>query len=199
MHPSDEALVSACRRGDEAAWEILINRYQRLVYTVPRRAGLDDDLCAEVVQGVFTKLVEKLDELEQPSRVSAWLVTAARRESWRASQRARAFGISLDNMAQPIDMPDGQLLPDEMLVRLEEQHLVRSAVDSLDPRCRTLLIMLFYQLDPPSYAEIAARLGISEGSIGPTRGRCLEKMLRLLSKLGVVSSSALAPVGVQVE
>ena len=199
MHPSDESLVSACRRGDEAAWEMLINRYQRLVYTVPHRAGLDDELCAEVVQGVFTKLVEKLDELEQPSRVSAWLVTAARRESWRASRRARSFGVSLDSMARPNDAPDRQPLPDEMLVRLEEQHLVRSAVDSLDPRCRTLLILLFYQSDSPSYAEIAARLGISEGSIGPTRGRCLEKLLRLLRRLGVVSSSVLAPVGLQVD
>jgi RNA polymerase sigma factor (sigma-70 family) len=199
MQPSDEALVSACCRGDQAAWEILIGRYQRLVYTVPHRAGLDEELCADVVQSVFTKLVEKLDELDQPWRVSAWLVTTARRETWRASQRARSFGVSLDSMDGRVDLADSQLLPDEELVRLEEQHLVRVAVDSLDQRCRTLLLLLFYQPDPPSYGEVAATLGMSEGSIGPTRSRCLEKLLRLLSKLGVVSGSLLTLVGLQVE
>jgi RNA polymerase sigma factor (sigma-70 family) len=199
MQPSDEALVSACRRGDEAAWEMLINRYQRLVYTVPYRAGLDEELCADVIQSVFTKLVEKLDELDQPSRVSAWLVTAARRETWRASQRARSHGVSLDGAGQPIDVPDDRLLPDEVLVRLEEQHLVRSAVDSLDQRCRTLLLLLFYQPDPPSYVEIAATMGMNEGSIGPTRGRCLEKLLRLLGKLGIVSGYILASIGLEIE
>jgi RNA polymerase sigma factor (sigma-70 family) len=178
---------------------MLIGRYQRLVYTVPRRAGLDEELCADVVQGVFTKLVEKLDELDQPSRVSAWLVTAARRETWRASQRARSFGVSLEGIEQRIDMPDGQPLPDEVLVRLEQQHLVRLAVDELDQRCRSLLLLLFYRPEPPSYAEVAATLGMSEGSIGPTRGRCLEKLLRLLSQLGVVSGCLLALAGLQIE
>jgi DNA-directed RNA polymerase specialized sigma24 family protein len=45
--------------------------------------------------------------------------------------------------------------------------------------------MLFYRAEPPSYAEIAAVLGIPEGSIGPTRARCLGKLLRILKKLDV--------------
>jgi DNA-directed RNA polymerase specialized sigma24 family protein len=102
-------------------------------------------------------------------------------------------------MDQPIDVVDDQPLPDEQMLRLEEQHLVRAAVDLIDQRCRALLLLLFYQPDPPSYADVAATLGISEGSIGPTRGRCLEKLLRLLGKLGVVSSVLLAPVGLEAE
>jgi hypothetical protein len=58
MEPSDEALILACRRGDAAAWETLIARYQRLVYSIPRRAGLDADLSAEVFQQVFTVLLQ---------------------------------------------------------------------------------------------------------------------------------------------
>jgi RNA polymerase sigma factor (sigma-70 family) len=189
MQPSDEALVSACRRGDEAAWETLIRRYQRLVYTVPRRAGLDEHLSADVFQAVFVKLVEKLDLLDQPARVSAWLVTTARRETWRVSRQARLHVAQLDEDDERLDMPDDRPIPEEMMVHLEEQHLVRQAVDSLDERCRTLLTLLFYQHDPPSYAEIAARLGTNEGSIGPTRARCLQKLLRLLTKMGVVSET----------
>jgi DNA-directed RNA polymerase specialized sigma24 family protein len=53
----------------------------------------------------------------------------------------------------------------------------------LDERCRKLVQMLFYQAQAPSYVEIAAALGIPEGSIGPTRARCLGKLLRILKKL----------------
>jgi RNA polymerase sigma factor (sigma-70 family) len=199
MQPSDEALVSACRRGDEAAWEILIRRYQRLVYTVPHRAGLDEHLCADVFQSVFVKLVEKIDQLDQPSRISAWLVTTARRETWRIIRQARSHGESLDDDDERLDIPDDQPIPEEMMLRLEQNHLVRLGVDSLDERCRTLLVQLFYQPDPPSYAEIAATMGTSEGSIGPTRARCLQKLLRLLTKMGVVSGAILAMPGLASE
>jgi RNA polymerase sigma factor (sigma-70 family) len=73
--------LQACRRGDEAAWEALVERYQRLIYTIPRRAGLDKDQAAEVFQEVFTTLFEKLETIEQPERLQAWLVTTARRKA----------------------------------------------------------------------------------------------------------------------
>jgi hypothetical protein len=74
---SNEALLQACRRGDPLAWEALIRRYQRLVYAIPRRAGLDEDHMAEVFQRVFEKLVKYLDQIERPDRIGAWLATTA--------------------------------------------------------------------------------------------------------------------------
>jgi RNA polymerase sigma factor (sigma-70 family) len=185
--PSDETLVLACRRGDAAAWEALVARYQRLVYTVPRRAGLSDDLAADVFQHVFATLVEQLDRIEQPGRLAAWLVTTARRETWRVGRRESAAGRLTrgeDVTEEAREIPDTQPLPDELLLRLEEQHLVRQAVEALDERCRTLLLLLFYQPEPPPYAEIATALGTSEGSIGPTRARCLQKLRRMLTEVG---------------
>jgi DNA-directed RNA polymerase specialized sigma24 family protein len=142
---SDEQLLSACRRGDEGAWEALVLRYQRLVYAVPRRAGLDEDAAAEVFQEVFATLLESLPRLERPDRLHAWLVTTAKRK---------------------------------------RQHLVRAALSRMDERCRALLTMLFYRDEPPPYAEVAAALGVPEGSVGPTRARCLKKLLGLLNKEG---------------
>lgn len=185
MEPNDEALVLACRRGDATAWETLVIRYQRLIYSIPRRAGLDEDASADVFQRVFTTLVEKIDSIEQPARISAWLSTTARRETWRVSryQRTRT-SFSPDDESMIETLVDEALLPDDLLLRMEEQHQVRIAVAALDDRCRKLLTMLFYQSHPPSYTEIAATLGISEGSIGPTRARCLQKMRRLLEHQG---------------
>ena len=185
MEPSDETLVFACRRGDETAWETLIDRYQRLIYTIPRRSGLDADMAAEVFQRVCMTLLRKIDSIEQPSRVGAWLVTTARRETWRISRRARAGGVSLEQAFagdedEPVELPDDAPLPEDVLERIEAQHAVRSAVSELDERCRKLIVLLFYRDDMPSYAEIAEQLGTSEGSIGPTRARCLQKLRRLI-------------------
>jgi RNA polymerase sigma factor (sigma-70 family) len=189
MEPSDKQLLLACRRGEESAWQILVNRYQRLMYAIPRRAGLDDDHASEVFQEVFTTLLQKLNDIEDPDRLHAWLVTTARRKTWRVISKNRRIGQmqgSEDDDGAAEEMariPDDSPLPDETLVKLEEQHRVRAALGGLEDRCRKLLTMLFYQSETPSYSEIAASLGVSEGSIGPTRARCLEKMLRLLDKV----------------
>lgn len=185
---SDEQLLASCKRGDEGAWEALVLRYQRLIYTIPRRAGLDDDAAAEIFQDVFTALLESIESIEQPSRLQAWLVTTAKRKTWRAVGRAKTLrpfaseeGEGEDEM---YDLADEGLLPDETLTRLEEQHLVRAALGELGERCRALLQMLFYAVEVPPYSEIAAALGTSEGSIGPTRARCLKKLLDALKKKG---------------
>ena len=185
---SDEQLLAACRRGDEGAWEALVLRYQRLIYAIPRRAGLDEDTAAEIFQDVFTTLLESIETIEQPSRLQAWLVTTAKRKTWRTVGRAKALrpfaseeGGGMDEM---YDLADEGLLPDEALTRLEEQHLVRAALGELGERCRALLQMLFYAAEAPPYSEIAAALGTSEGSIGPTRARCLKKLLDALKKKG---------------
>ena len=186
MYDSDLQLVLACRRGDQLAWEKLIRRYQRLIYAIPLRAGLDEDQAAEIFQDVFTTFFQKLNDIEEPEKLQAWLVTTARRKTWRtiarSHTRTREDAEATDSAAT---VPDEMPLPDEQLLILEEQHQIRTAVSMLDERCQKLVQMLFYQAQPPSYAELAAELGIPEGSIGPTRARCLAKLLRILKKLDV--------------
>jgi RNA polymerase sigma factor (sigma-70 family) len=187
MTPSNEELIQACRHGDAVAWEALIARYQRLVYSIPRRAGFDEDRSAEIFQRVFEKLVEYLDRIEQPARIGAWLTMTARREMWHLSQSESAVQPLTDrddSDDETYQLPDSAPLPDEVLLHLEEQHTIRMAVAALDERCRHLLTLLFYRPDPPPYAEVATTLKMSEGSIGPTRIRCLQKLRRQLDGLG---------------
>lgn len=189
MQPSDESLVLACRRGEAAAWELLVNRYQRLIYTIARRSGLDEDQAAEAFQRTFVKLLEHLDRIEQPERMRAWLATTARRETWRLLRQQSAeqsFSDTDDPYGGtgPQAVPDSAPLPDEALERLEEQHIMHLAMAKLEERCRRLLTLLFYRPDAPAYPEIAAALHMPEGSIGPTRARCLQKLRRLLEDSG---------------
>jgi RNA polymerase sigma factor (sigma-70 family) len=184
MEPSDEALILACRQGDASAWETLSARYRGLIYNVGRRVGLDKEQAADVCQNVFVILAQKLDRINQPAQIGAWLMTTTRHEAWKLRQRERASGMNVSYDEDEIDaLTEDALLPDELMLRLEEQHKVRTGLAALDVRCRTLLTLLFYRHDPTPYAEVAAALGIPEGSIGPLRGRCLRKLGRILGDM----------------
>lgn len=182
MQPTDKELLISCRRGDESSWQALVDRYQRLIYAIPRRAGLNEDQAGEVFQEVFVTLFEKMNEINEPDRLHAWLVTTARRKTWRLLSKERSVNRTGDADAgdEALAVVDNAPLPDETLVRLEEQHRIRTALEDMDPRCRELLTMLYYNVEPPPYSEIAAALGTPEGSIGPTRARCLKKLMKLL-------------------
>jgi RNA polymerase sigma factor (sigma-70 family) len=180
----DASLVQRCLAGKQDAWRALVQRYQRLVFTVARRARLDEHAAADVLQTVFARLFEHLPRLSQPDRLHAWLVTTARRETLAVLRHAHRFAaapVSNDDDADAIaQIPDAAPLAEELLQDLQESQAMRVALDRLDARCRDLLTMLFAdEEERPGYDQVSLRLGMPEGSIGPTRSRCLDKLRRL--------------------
>jgi len=182
----DTALVSRCRGGESAAWEALVHRYQRLVFAIVRRAGLDEHTAADVFQTVFARLIAHLPRIAEPQRLQAWIVTTAKREALLALQRGRRT-VSMtragdaDDDASEWDIADDSPLPDETLAELQQLDQLRHALDRLERRCRDLLLILFRDDgDKLSYEEVAQRLGMPVGSIGPTRLRCLAKLRQLV-------------------
>mgnify|MGYP000873622691 FL=1 len=185
MERSDSELVTACRRGDEEAWQVLVLRYQRLIYTIPIRAGLDGETAAEVFQFVFTKLYQSLPTIDRTDRIRAWLVTTAKRETIRLVRQAAKVPVHVSTEDEEArETPDDLPLPAELLQKLEEEHMVRAAMEQLGDRCRRLLTLLYFQETPPAYTEIAAELGIPTGSVGPYRARCLQQIRTLLLDSG---------------
>ncbi len=195
--PDDAELVERCRRGDASAWGLLVQRYQRLVYTVALRMGLDSHAAADVFQTVFARLVEHLPRLSQPERLQAWIVTTAKREGLRQRQLGlRTVSISADTEPGHDDAGPGleETLADDApgaedrLAELQQLNLLRNGLDRLDARCRDLLLLVFRADDERlAYDEVARRLNIPVGSIGPTRARCLGKLRGLLTP-GAASS-----------
>jgi len=182
---SDAELVRACRRGDEAAWNALIERYQRLIITIPRRAGLSEEQAADVFQEVFLTLFEKLDEIEQPAKIRSWMVTTAKFKTWGAVRAAKGFYAPETEEAMEAEMAnlaDKAPLADEMLIELEQQHQIRTALEELEERCRKILSMIYLRDAAASYAEVAAAIGVGETSISPLRARCLQKLAKILTK-----------------
>ena len=184
MKPADDdaALVARCRAGDGSAWEALVKRYQRLVYTVVGRAGLDAHAAADVFQTVFTRLVQHLPRLAQPEKLQAWVVTTAKREALLARRIGqRTVSTTRDGDEAEFDLPDDAPLAEDALAELQQLDLLRQGLDHLDERCRALLLLLFRDEDDKlPYDEVGRRLGMPQGSIGPTRSRCLGKLRRLV-------------------
>ncbi len=183
-HRTDAQLIEACLAGDSAAWSSLVERYQRLVYSVALRQGLSAEDADDVFQAVFVILLGKLDTCRDRERLASWLTTITRREAWRVlRERAAHSGTDGDDQAV-LASPAAAAPPEATLQELEEQDLIRQAMERLGSRCRRLLHRLFYSQDHPSYADIARELGMPEGSIGPTRARCLEQLRGILAQLG---------------
>jgi RNA polymerase sigma factor (sigma-70 family) len=182
VQDDDATLVARCRDGDAAAWELLVRRYQRLVYTVARRAGLDEHGAADVFQAVFARLFEQLGALRQPDKLRAWIVTSAKREAL-AQRRLQSRTESLDDGDESTEPADTDPLPEALLGELQLLNQLRGALDRLDTRCRTLLQLLFADDDERlPYEEVSRRLALPVGSIGPTRSRCLAKLRQLFGK-----------------
>ena len=170
--------IEACLRGDKRAWDEIVERYGRLVYSIPRRYGMSDADADEVFQNVFLILFRRLRSLEDRERLSAWLITTTHRECWRIGRQSGMVG--LDEQIADVGEPNT-----EDAVRWEQQHLVRVALETLGGRCEALLQRLFLNGGGGSYEDIARELGMKAGSIGPTRARCFRKLERILVDLGV--------------
>lgn len=184
--PDDAALVAGCLRGEARSWELLVRRYQRLVFAIVRRIGLDEHAAADVFQTVYSRLLAHLPRIADPSRVQAWIVTTTKREAllqrkhgerWISMTREGDADEAHDDAGPEWDLADESPQAEQALAALQQLNLVRLGLERLDPKCRNLIRLLFDDADAsPEYGEIAARLGMAVGSIGPTRARCLAKL-----------------------
>ena len=180
---SDHELIRKCREGDESAWEAMVLKYRRLVYSIPHAAGLKKEQAEDVFQAVFHALLKNIGSIRQQETLIPWLVTTARRESWKASRRA-GQAVRREEDFDQVEPVAGEPLPLDDLEILERQITVRATLEAMEERCRRLLELLFYQDPPMPYGEIARELHMPAPSIGPTRIRCLEKLRKSLKGKG---------------
>lgn len=165
--------------GDDAAIAVdkLVAELTPILWQVARATGLGVHDAEDVLQTVWVSLLSHLDTIRTPGAVTAWLVTATRREAWRVAAAGRK--------TQPADhdrllaIPDPRAGSEERVVLAEEQRALWAALRTLPPRCQELLRIVAF-VPRPDYDQIAGRLGMNRGSVGPTRGRCLEKLRRAL-------------------
>jgi RNA polymerase sigma factor (sigma-70 family) len=170
-----ESLIARARQGDSAAWAELVDRYAGLVWSVCRRHRLSDADAADASQTVWLRLAEHLDEIRNPAGLASWLWTTTGRACLRIiSDRRRQ---TLPGLGYDFDVAaDTQLTaPDRDLLAAELQLALLAAIAELPERYRQLLALLMHE-PALSYQDISDRTGMPIGTIGPTRGRILERL-----------------------
>lgn len=172
---STAELLSAAIDGDRQAWDALVERYARLVWSVVRGFRLDEATAGDVSQTVWLRLVENLGRIRNPERLASWLATTARNEAIRTK---RIYERTVPTAVE-FQIVDADAAVDADLLASERDAQVAAAFATLDDDSQQLLRAL--TADPPlDYETVAEMLGRPIGSIGPTRARCLEKLRRAL-------------------
>ena len=171
--------MQACLRGDDAAWSELVDRFGRLVYSIPSRHGFCDADARDVFQTVFTILYRKLEGIRDVDRLASWLIRTTHRECYRIARRSGASAGLEDTIADPTAPAE------EQATIWERRHQVRQGLRKLGGRCEQLLTALFLAAGRPNYDAIAEQLDMKVGSIGPTRARCFKKLEAILIDMGL--------------
>lgn len=162
---------TAYREGDRERLSDLVDLVTPVLWQAARAQGAASATCEDAIQTAWLQLVDRAESINEPAAVLGWLVVVVKREVWRLSRGARREGAveEVPETASLLDNPETEALLSE------RQRLLWSHLQTLTPRCQELLRVIAFA-DKPDYAAIAASLDMPVGSIGPTRGRCLQKL-----------------------
>jgi RNA polymerase sigma factor (sigma-70 family) len=163
-------LLAAAADGDQSAWDELESRFGPRMWAVARACGLSPADAADAVQGSWLRLLQNLRSIRDPSAVGGWLTTTVRREALLLLRKERP-GVS---SFEVVEDPD----PAAAVLEADGRRLLWTMVSTLQEPCRTLLQLVANDL---GNQQVASRLGLPTGSVGPTKARCLEKLRTLIS------------------
>jgi RNA polymerase sigma factor (sigma-70 family) len=177
-HDWVDEVVRLARTGDPEAWSKIVREFEGMLRAVARGHRLSKHDAEDVAQLTWLRLAENLHRLQDPSRVGAWLRTTAGRECLRIL-RGSARELPDEQPPEPTDRDVAAV--DRKLLQADRDAALWSAFARLPAGDQALLRKLV--ADPqPSYEEIGMALAMPIGSIGPTRGRALERLRRELER-----------------
>lgn len=176
-HARIAALLESARAGRRESLNEIVIELSPLLWQVARAQGLERESAEDVIQCTWLNLLSHLDQIHSPIALTAWLVTATRREAWRTRAARRAEQPVDRNLMT--DMRDPEPIPEESVLLSERRQDLWRAVHLLPRRCQELLRIVAFT-HRPDYDAVAVAIGMPRGSIGPTRGRCLAKLRTLL-------------------
>jgi RNA polymerase sigma-70 factor (ECF subfamily) len=181
----DEAqLVSAAKAGDTAAFEELLNRYERKIFRLGMNITQNREDAEDVMQDAFLKSFQNLDRFQGDSRFYTWLVRIAVNEALMKLRKRRPNQVSID---EPLDgeedsyfreIEDWGPSPEQRFAQTELNEILNQVIGDLDPIFRVVFILR--DVEKISTEETAKILGISEAAV---KSRLLRARLKLRLKL----------------
>jgi RNA polymerase sigma factor (sigma-70 family) len=178
----DRRLVSECLKGNDEAWSALIDKYKRLIYSIPVKYGFSPDESTDIFQAVCLELLSELPKLRKPEALPKWIIQITAHKCFHGKREKQRTDVT-----DPNDPAFEQSTPaqaERILREAEEEQKLRLVLAALPDRCQELIRMLFFEDPARPYAEVARALGIATGSIGFIRQRCLDRARREFEKAG---------------
>jgi RNA polymerase sigma factor (sigma-70 family) len=183
---SDERLIGRCLKGDQEAWSTLIDKYKNLIYSIPIKLGMYQD-AGDIFQSVCVDLLSELPRLREQRALPKWLMQTCYHKCLHYQRAAdRLVELAPEGAGSDSALPASSANepPEHLLAQLEQEQILRDAIAELPEKCERMVRLLFFEIPPRPYEDIAEELGMATGSIGAIRGRCLAYLKKQLKKRG---------------
>jgi RNA polymerase sigma-70 factor (ECF subfamily) len=184
LHP-DIALVERVRQGDLAAFEQLMQQYDRKIFRIAQHITQNREDAEDIVQDTFLKAFTKIEQFQGNAKFYTWLVRIAVNESlMRLRKRRSSKTVSMDEEIQteegsmPRDFADWSPNPEQQYRQAELTEMLRRNVQKLTPDFRAVFVLR--DIDGLSTEETAEALGLS---IPAVKSRLLRARLQLRERL----------------
>ena len=185
----DAELVRRAKHGDLNAFEELINRHERRVYSLARRILRHEHDAEDVTQQALLSAVEHLPEFREEASFSTWLMRIATHAALKVLRKRKGLPtVSLEEATEPSEDDDAAPHPEfiadwrenpvTLAQRAETQRLLEEALDDVDEKYR--MVFLLRDVEGLSVKETAEALGISEANV---KVRLLRARLQLRERL----------------
>ena len=189
---SDEEVVGRVLAGEAALFEILMRRHNQRIYRIVRGILDDDGEAEDVMQDAYVRAYQHLGQFEGRSTFVTWLTRIAMHEAFaRAERFKRQTSLNddevLGDMKSTLASTDN---PEQNVANRELQRVLESAILSLPPKYRT--VMMVRDVEEMSTAEAAGVLEISEEAVKVRLHRAaLQSVRRLCARTVYVSRNSL--------
>ena len=190
----ERRIIAQVCAGDANAFEALVVAYQKQVYNLALRTVGSEEDAADMTQEAFLRAWRGLGSFQADSSLSTWLFRLTSNvciDFLRAARRHLVVpisGLDADGEEYTLDAPDPAKLPEEELLAREEREELRAAMALLAPEQR-LILSLRVENDL-SYTDIAAVLGVREGTVKSRLARARDQLRKKLSQSGNKAAAA---------
>jgi len=180
----EHLLVAAAKKGDAAAFEELVSRYEGKIFRLTKNITGNREDAEDAMQDAFLKAYSHLHDFHGNSRFYTWLVRIAANESLMRLRKRRPNQFSLDEPVEgdtdlmPRELEDWGPNPEQGYAQAELQGILGEFIEKLDPEFRIVLVLR--DLEELSTQETAETLGISVPAV---KSRLLRARLKLREKL----------------
>ena len=177
-------MVTAAKSGDAAAFEELVNRYERKIFRLTMNITRNHEDAEDAMQDAFMKAYAHLANFQGDSRFYTWLVRIAANEALMRLRKRRPNQFSLDEPVEgdedlmPRELQDWGPSPEQRYAQAEMRDILDQAIDQLEPEYRVPFVLR--DMEELSTEETAAAMGISVAAV---KSRLLRARLKLRQKL----------------